>query len=367
MPPFGDNASQLFIRDHMSHVINPVLKDLINKLRGNQDPTSSLPLTAFCVDKHHPKDLPLVNLIQIGITDPIERYMQLIHGPTKHLLFTRFLGQGLQHTLTNNWHSYKPRALPDVELSAAAICGDYIMETGLHYASFTFYGCNGDGVDGVRVDYEIGVMRPLSPGLWDAMASDVHSIWHMTSNFYLYREQMIEIFNRDRYHTEEGEAIHNPHWRKWNDCCTISPRATWRPWRGANHIHNVENGQEQRWGRVTCSYWDSPRLRYASYTESIPTWYERSNALQEEEAGLLLDLDNGILWFCKNGQRQFSIGNNLCGQYVFVVSVHQARERRNGDPPVYFECKTFFDCDTSEDESSVNTRAEFASFFFFRR
>ena len=41
--------------------------------------------------------------------------------------------------------------------------------------------------------------------------------------------------------------------------------------------------------------------------------------------------------------------------------VHQARDRHNGDPPVSFECKTFFANSTAEDGSLVNTRKEFAS------
>ena len=64
------------------------------------------------------------------------------------------------------------------------------------------------------------------------------------------------------------------------------------------------------------------------------------------------------MWFCKNGLRQFSIADELRGQYVFVASINQARTRRDGEPPISFECRTFCANSTADDRSTINRRAE---------
>ena len=138
----------------------------------------------------------------------------------------------------------------------------------------------------------------------------------------------------------------------------MSPRATWTPYKKTRAIRSFYLNQEKEWGRVTSSYWDGPTLDYVSYTKSIPTWYQQSITLEKEEAGLFLDLDEGILWFCKNGLRQFSIADELRGQYIFVVSINQARNRRDGEPPISFECRTCCANSTADDRSTINTRAE---------
>ena len=129
-----------------------------------------------------------------------------------------------------------PKAYGTSDLNAAAICADYIMETGSHYASFIFHKFNGDNSDEVPVDYEIGVMRPLSPELWDKMKSNRYCMSDMTSSFSLYSECKIEIFNRDRSLTKNGKVLQNKHWQGWRDRCTMSPRATWTPYKKTRAI-----------------------------------------------------------------------------------------------------------------------------------
>ena len=165
-----------------------------------------------------------------------------------------------------------------------AICGNYVMRSGKHYAKFTISTC--DPIVVFRYVYcRIGIMRPIS-STWKedaewSMFSPLHTPW--------FNDFLVEKTD------EWGDS--NVHCCLYYDFEGTCEWSNWEPY--------PEGKKEKRWDGM------------------------RGFDIYDGELGLLLDLDEGTLTVYKDGTRLGVMMDGLSGEYTWVVEI---TAQANGPP-----------------------------------
>ena len=158
-----------------------------------------------------------------------------------------------------------------------AICGNYVMRSGKHYAKFTISTC--DPIVVFRYVYcRIGIMRPIS-STWkeDAewpMFSPLHTPW--------FNDFLVEKTD------EWGDS--NVHCCLYYDFEGTCEWSNWTP-------HSTNGKHQERWDGM------------------------RGFDIYDGELGLLLDLDEGTLSVYKDGTRLGVMKEGLSGEYTWVAEM----------------------------------------------
>jgi hypothetical protein len=274
----------------------------------------------------HGSSPQLIALLKSTGWSPMKKYKQLMYGPGRLVRFNRLEGTGLRHGRNEELvpgYGIETVHLKNQSRFNIAVANGHPMRAGKHYASFEFTNTN---VCGESVLFEVGVMRCVSNRFWPG---EVYPHIH-NSNFLLDAHITMRLMNWERSARRTNRPRTDPsQWPGYVDRCTVQPRGL----RGV-----VPRGFD---GVVRFSYWDDPTNK--THTRVVPLRRTFDTYLSgcNEEAGLLLDLDTGILAYYESGMHQCDVATGLEGEYVFVVTVNGFRGREHRKSHASFQCRTY--------------------------